>query len=65
MVDGEEKRVNALSLFESTIEPKWEDVINKYGGEFKVEFSAKIAQVQQIWETLVFQTITSEFAEFD
>ena len=40
---SEEKRINAMSLFESTIAPKWEDVINKYGGEFRVEFSAKIA----------------------
>ena len=66
MVDGEEKRINAFSLFEGEIEPKWEDVINKYGGEFRIDFSvSKIETVQQVWETLVFQTITAEFAESD
>ena len=65
MVEGEEKRINAFSLFESTIVPKWEDIVNKYGGEFRIDFAASIGTVQDVWETLVFQTITGEFAESD
>jgi len=29
MVDGEEKRVYGLSLFETGIKPEWEDIINE------------------------------------
>ena len=65
MVEGEEKRINAFSLFENTIVPKWEDIVNKYGGEFRIDFGASIGTVQDVWETLVFQTITGEFAESD
>ena len=46
--------MSALSLFEYNIEPKWEDVINEQGGEFKLEFNANIGTVQKIWEMLVF-----------
>ena len=65
MVEGEEKRINAFSLFENTIVPKWEDEINKHGGEFRIDFSASIETVQDVWDALVFQTITGEFAESD
>ena len=36
-----------------------------YGGEFRIDFAASIGTVQDVWETLVFQTITGEFAESD
>ena len=66
IIDYEEKRINAFSLFESTIEPKWEDPINKHGGEYRIDFSVTdIDTVQKVWEKLVFQTITAEFAESD
>ena len=45
IVEGEEKRINAFSLFENTIVPKWEDVVNKYGGEYRIDFSASIGTV--------------------
>ena len=54
MVDGEEKRVYGLSLFETGIKPEWEDIINEQGGEFKTDFTAPIDQVQKLWEKLVY-----------
>ena len=55
MVGDEEKRVNAFSLFEEKIEPKWEDPTNKHGGEFRIDFGSEDNQtVQKVWETLVF-----------
>ena len=45
MVDGEEKRVSALSMFEYNIMPKWEDVINEQGGEFRIDFKATLSTV--------------------
>lgn len=65
LVDGEEKRVNGLSLFEYGINPEWEDPINEQGGEFRTDFRAPIATVQKLWEKLVFQTVTGEFSECD
>lgn len=44
-IDGDEKRVNGLSLFEYSILPKWEDPINEQGGEFRIDFRAPIATV--------------------
>ena len=29
MIDSEEKRINGLSLFEYSIDPKWDDPINE------------------------------------
>ena len=65
LIDGEEKRINGLSLFEYGIEPKWEDPINEQGGEFRIDFKAPISVVQKLWERLVFQTVTGEFEEAD
>ena len=65
MIDGEEKRVNGLSLFEYGIEPKWEDPINEQGGEFRIDFRAPIVVVQKLWEKLIYQTVTGEFEEAD
>jgi hypothetical protein len=44
-VNDQEKRVSALSLCEYNIKPKWEDVINEQGGEFRLDFKANIATV--------------------
>jgi len=44
-IDGEEKRINGLSLFEYSIRPEWEDIINEQGGEFRIDFKAPIAVV--------------------
>ena len=65
VVDGEEKRINAFSLFESNIEPKWEDPTNKYGGEFRIDFTTNSTTVQELWETLVYKAITSDFPDSD
>ena len=41
-------------------------MINRNGCEFRFDFQdTEIEKVQEIWEMLVFQTVTSEFAEFD
>jgi len=64
-IDGEEKRINGFSLFEYNIQPEWEDPVNEQGGEWKFDFKAPIAVVQKLWEKLVFQTVTGEFAEVD
>ena len=45
MNEGYETRINAMSLFENTIVPKWEEVVNKYGGEFRLDFNASISAV--------------------
>jgi len=66
VVNGEEKRVVALSLFESNILPKWEDPICNQGGEFRIELQNIHGDtIQKIWEFLVFQAISGEFAEAD
>jgi hypothetical protein len=65
MIDNDEKRINGLSLFEFSIEPKWEDPINEQGGEFRIDFKAPISVVQKLWEKLIFQTVTGEFKECD
>lgn len=64
-VNGDEKRVNGFSLFGYGIRPEWEDEINANGGSFKLDFKAPSCVVQQVWEKLVFQTVTWEFKEAD
>ena len=64
-INGEEKRVNGFSLFGQGIRPEWEDEINANGGSFKLDFKAPSHVVQQVWEKLVFQTVTWEFKEAD
>jgi hypothetical protein len=65
-VNGEEKRVVALSMFENNIQPKWEDPICTQGGEFRIELQQVSGNtIQKIWEFLVFQTLSQEFEEAD
>jgi hypothetical protein len=45
MIDEAEKRISALSMFENEILPKWEDVINENGGEFRMDFKANLQTV--------------------
>jgi hypothetical protein len=65
MVDEAEKRISALSMFENEILPKWEDVINENGGEFRMDFKANLQTVQKVWDLLVYQSVTQEFKEAD
>jgi hypothetical protein len=65
MIDEAEKRISALSMFENEILPKWEDVINENGGEFRMDFKANLQTVQKVWDLLVYQSVTQEFKEAD
>jgi hypothetical protein len=58
LIDESEKRISALSMFENEILPKWEDIINENGGEFKMDFKANLPTVQKVWDLLVYQSIT-------
>jgi len=62
---GSELRIHTLSLFQNNVEPKWEDEVNKQGGEFKISFFAATSTVQALWERLLFDLVTQEFPHCD
>ena len=62
---GSELRIHTLSLFQNNVEPKWEDEVNKQGGEFKISFFAATSTVQTMWERLLFDIVTQEFVHCD
>ena len=64
-VTGELTRINALSLFLNEVHPSYEDVINKHGGQFNIEFRTQLPFLQKLWEKLVFAVITEEFKNVD
>ena len=45
-VNGKDIRINALSLFLNEVHPSYEDVINKHGGQFNIEFRTKLPFLQ-------------------
>merc|ERR1740117_595 len=62
---GTELRIHTLSLFQNQVEPKWEDEVNKQGGEFKMSFFAATSTVQMLWERLIFDIVAQEFPHCD
>lgn len=61
-VKGQELRVNGMSLFLTHLQPKWEDDVNKNGGEFRIDFKSNLVFLQTIWEKLVFDVVSGEFS---
>ena len=61
IVNEKETRVNGLSLFLNEVHPSYEDEVNKYGGEFRMDFKSHLPFLQHIWEELVFSVVTGTF----
>lgn len=64
VVGTEKKRISTLSVFQSGIEPKWEDDINKNGSEFRFtlnlipEKQSYSGFLNQLWEDFVLDLIS-------
>jgi hypothetical protein len=65
--EGNEFRINALSLFLHNVKPEWEDEVNKQGGEFRLNFQSamSIDTLQKIWTRIVFDIVMKKFPEID
>ena len=50
-----------MSLFQHTIQPEWEDPVNKNGGQFRIDFRSNLTFLQNIWEKLIFSVVTDAF----
>ena len=61
IVKGAPKKISALSLFKTGIEPAWEDPVNAKGGEFSITTSCSKEDIKTVWDNLVLETISSDF----
>ena len=59
VVEGLNKTVEALALFEEGVNPTWEDPVNTMGADFSVKIRINLDTLKRIWEKLVF-TIVGE-----
>lgn len=60
--DGLKYTVNGVMMFRTGVAPKWEDPVNKEGGEWKIDVGVRDdATLQKIWELLVISPLTGEF----
>lgn len=65
-IDGNEKRINSISLFQHNIKPMWEDEVNYQGGEFQINFGcSKLEVLQDLWERMIFRVVTGVFPHTD
>lgn len=58
-----EREIASLSLFREGIEPKWEDLRNKNGGEFALRKFKKVEDIDKFWELLSIYCIGELFPE--
>jgi len=60
--DGQKYMVSGVMLFKHGVMPKWEDPVNKEGGEFRLEIGIKEESIlQKIWEFVIFGLLTGSF----
>ena len=60
--DAKQYTVDGIMMFKTGVKPKWEDPVNKDGGEWRIDIGVREDSVlQKIWETLVFTPLTGEF----
>ena len=61
-VGEEPKRISCLSVFQSGIQPMWEDKVNATGSELKIQFSPPHGQgfkyLNELWENLMNDLVT-------
>jgi len=61
-IKGEPSFITGLCLFRETVTPKWEDPVNQTGGEFSCMLkNTSAANINKVWEKLVFRTIGDHF----
>jgi hypothetical protein len=61
IVNGAPKKISALSLFKTGIEPAWEDPVNAKGGEFSINITCAKEDIKPVWDNLVLETISNDF----
>lgn len=64
-IKGSHEKVSTLAMFKTGIHPEWEDATNKNGGEYATKVGVDIEVTKQIWTTLVFDLVTSNFPATD
>ena len=54
--------VSGVMMFKHGVMPKWEDPVNKEGGEFRLEIGLKEESIlQKIWDFVIFGLLTGSF----
>ena len=43
--DGAKYTIDGVMMFKTGVKPKWEDPINKTGGEFKIDIGVKNEEI--------------------
>jgi Eukaryotic initiation factor 4E len=63
-IDGNDKRISSIGIFQSGVKPEWEDVVNKGCVEIraKIPGSLTMKNINTIWEDVVVDLVTNKMS---